>query len=146
MVHLVATQKEDIMKELVISKALLLLKNKNHLESTVKTKHRLNDLSAPLPPSVTAKNWPLLTTRLWPPHPSFLHLILDQATIHYIIQSIKTVVLVRWHTILINQSSNRTILTFLFSLLSPLWLSFRHFSFRFSFSYLVSRPTNQLID
>ena len=47
MIQLVATQKEDIMKELVISKAFLLLNDKQNLETTIKTLQKLNDLQAP---------------------------------------------------------------------------------------------------
>ena len=47
MVNLVATQKEEIMKELAISKALLLLNEKQNLELTMKTQAKLNDQQTP---------------------------------------------------------------------------------------------------
>ena len=46
-IQLVATQKGDVMKELVISKALLLLNDKNHLETSMKTEQKLNDPQVP---------------------------------------------------------------------------------------------------
>ena len=47
MVHLVATQKEEIMKELAISKALLLLNDKKALELTIKSQSKLNEIQVP---------------------------------------------------------------------------------------------------
>ena len=47
MVNLVATQKEEIMKELAISKALILLNDKQHVELTIKTQTKLNAQQTP---------------------------------------------------------------------------------------------------